>query len=278
MPTPSAFGCAEGSLGKCQIVIDGRREQARRMAAPYSHILAVTLVFVVGGLVKGVTGMGLPTVAMGLLGLLMAPAEAAAFLVVPSLITNVWQFLAGPHRLILFIRTWPMLLAIFLATLAGAGLMTGGSAGDATGFLGAALAVYAVVGLAKVRMSVPRRYEPWLSPIVGAATGVVTGATGVFVIPAVPYLQALGFEKEDLVQVLGLAFTTSTIALAAGLAWRGAFQVTDAWASTLCTAPALIGMGIGQIILARVDPATFRLLFFIGLLALGGDLIGRSLF
>jgi uncharacterized membrane protein YfcA len=241
-----------------------------------SAILTVTLIFALGGLAKGVAGMGLPTVAMGLLGLLMVPAQAAALVVIPSLVTNVWQFLSGQHRLVLMRRTWSMLLMICLVTWAGAGLIAGADAGLATIGLGAVLIVYAVIGLAKVHLSVPLRYEAWLSPAVGATTGIVTGATGVFVIPAAPYLQALGFDKDELVQALGLSFTTSTVALAAGLASRGAFHITDAWTSTLCTVPALIGMRIGQMIRTRVDPATFRGLFLVSLLLLGADLMLHS--
>ena len=50
----------------------------------------VAIVFTVAGWVKGVTGMGLPTVVMGALGLVMAPVQAAALLLVPSLVTNIW--------------------------------------------------------------------------------------------------------------------------------------------------------------------------------------------
>jgi uncharacterized membrane protein YfcA len=274
---PIAFGLVEGRLGKCQIVSAARLPQASGMPGTYSHVLSVTLIFVLAGMVKGLTGMGLPTVGMGLLGLLMAPAEAAAFLVIPSLITNVWQFFSGSHRLILLRRTWPMLFMIFLATWACAGLITGAGAGHSAAWLGAALVTYAGMGLAKVRLSVPNKYEVWLSPTVGAATGIITGATGVFVIPTVPYLQALDFDKDDLVQALGLSFTISTLALAVGLASRGAFQMMAAEASTLCTAPALLGMGIGQIVRARVDPATFRQLFLAGFLLLGGDLVACSI-
>jgi hypothetical protein len=247
------------------------------MSITHAQILAVVLIFILAGLVKGVTGMGLPTVAMGLLGLLMAPAEAAAALVIPSLVTNVWQYLSGPHRVLVLRRIWPMLLTISLATWAGAGLIAGDNAARATMWLGAALILYAASGLVKLRIAVPRAYERWLSPTIGAATGLVTGATGVFVIPAVPYLQALGFDKDDLVQVLGLSFTVSTIALAAGLSSLGAFHLNAAGASTLCTLPALAGMGLGQMVRKAVDPATFRLLFLTGLLLLGGDLAARSL-
>lgn len=168
-----------------------------------------------------------------------------------------------------------MLLAIGVATWAGAGLLSAGS--GATTALGVALIVYAIVGLAKFHIAVPPRTEPWLSPLIGAATGVVTGATGVFVIPAVPYLQALGLNKDDLVQALGLSFTISTVALAIGLASHGSFYLAAGSASLLCTVPALAGMQLGQWVRNRVDPMRFRLVFFIGLLLLGADLAARSL-
>jgi uncharacterized membrane protein YfcA len=237
--------------------------------------LATVVIFVLAGLVKGVTGMGLPTVAIGLLGLFMAPAEAAALLVIPSLATNLWQFAAGPHRLATLRRLWPMLLAVAVATWAASGLITVTGSG-ARAALGVALILYALIGLAKVQLSVPRRLEPVLAPVVGAATGLVTGATGVFVLPAVPYLQALGLDRDDLVQALGLSFTASTLALAAGLATQGAFHPSAAGLSLLCTAPALLGTGLGQSLRRRIDPVRFRLVFFIGLGVLGFDLAWRA--
>jgi uncharacterized protein len=248
------------------------------MAHTLIPVVWATLIFILAGAVKGVTGMGLPTVAMGLLGLLIPPGEAAALLIVPSLITNVWQFVAGPHRLRLLRRMWLMLAGIVVATWAAAGLIANSDGSGARTALGIALMVYAVTGLVRIRFSVPVWLEPWLSPVIGAVTGAITGATGVFVIPAVPYLQALGLDKEDLVQALGLSFTASTLALAAGLASHSAFPIAAAGASALYTAPALIGMLVGQWVRLRVDPATFRLIFFIGLLVLGGDLALHALF
>jgi len=102
-------------------------------------------------------------------------------------------------------------------------------------------------------------------------------ATGVFVLPAVPYLQALGFDKDDLIQALGLSFTVSTLALAAGLGHDGAFGIATIGWSTLAVLPALVGMGIGQWLRGRVRPTLFRTCFFVGLLALGADLAIRAL-
>jgi uncharacterized membrane protein YfcA len=240
-------------------------------------LLLVTATFLLAGFVKGVIGLGLPTVAVGLLGLTMPPAQAAALLVVPSLVTNLWQLFAGPRFGGLLRRLWPMLLAICLGTWAGAGLLTGGSAGRATTGLGAALVLYALLGLARWQLRVAQPWERPLSPAIGAVTGLVTAATGVFVLPAVPYLQALDLEREDLIQALGLSFTVSTLALAAGLGHDGAFDTTVLWHSGLAVLPALAGMGVGQWVRLRVRPALFRTCFFAGLLLLGADLVIRGL-
>ncbi len=240
-------------------------------------LVFVALTFLLAGVVKGVIGLGLPTVAMGLLGSVMAPAEAAALLVVPSLVTNIWQLAAGPRLLPLVRRLWSMLLGICIGTFAGAGLLLGGPAGGATAALRAALVFYALIGLILLQLHVSSRLEAWLSPVIGALTGLVTAATGVFVIPAVPYLQALDLDRDDLVQALGLSFTVSTLALAAGLTHQGVLQTGLAGASLLALAPALAGMLLGQWIRTRVSPAQFRRCFFAGLLLLGAHLLLRGL-
>lgn len=239
--------------------------------------VATILTFLLAGFTKGVIGLGLPTVAMGLLGLAMPPAKAAALLVVPSLVTNLWQLAAGPRFGALLRRFWPLLVGICLGTWAGAGLLAADGNGVAVTALGVALMVYALVGLIAPRVAIPRTLQPWLSPAIGGTTGLVTAATGVFVIPAVPYLQALGLEKDELVQALGPSFTISTVALAVGLAHDGALPASIAGASLLALAPSLLGMFLGQFVRARVRPAIFRRCFFLGLIALGADLASRAL-
>lgn len=231
--------------------------------------------FLVAGFVKGVIGLGLPTVAVGLLATVMSPAQAAALLIVPSFVTNIWQLLAGPRFGALLRRLWPMMVAIAVGTVASAGLIAGAKGPGPASALGAALVVYAVIGLAGFAFRVPARAEPWLSPAIGLATGLVTGATGVFVIPAVPYLQALGLDRDQLIQALGLSFTGSTVALAAGLAREGALPLTAGAASLVTLAPALIGMAVGQWLRGRVSAPTFRRAFLIGLLLLGAHLASR---
>lgn len=235
--------------------------------------LLVVLTFALAGAVKGVIGLGLPTVAMGLLGLAMAPAQAAALLIVPSALTNLWQLVAGGHLRGLLRRLWPLLLMIFIGTLLGSAWLGINSGAWAAHALGAALLVYALYGLLHPGLHLGARHERWLGPLCGLLTGVITAATGVFVIPAVPYLQALGLQREQMVQALGLSFTVSTLALALGLAGQGALGGEVLGASLLVLAPALLGMLLGQWLRQRISAPMFKRCFFIGLALLGAHLL-----
>lgn len=220
------------------------------------NIIYIGGVFLVAGVVKGVTGMGLPTVAVALLSFVMTPIEAAGLLIVPSLFTNVWQLVSGAPLYPLWRRLWPMMAGICAGTLAGGVFLQDG--GLAAGLLGLALAAYALMGLFSVQWTVAADSEHWLAPLAGAVTGVLSSVTGVFVLPAVPYLQALGLRRDDLVQAMGLAFTVSTMALATSLAAHDAWQMSMAGASFAAQIPAIAGMWLGQRVRGRLDPLVFR--------------------
>jgi uncharacterized membrane protein YfcA len=242
-----------------------------------STLAAIAGAFLLAGFVKGVIGLGLPTVSIGLLGLLMTPAQAAAVLVVPSLVTNIWQAAVGGGLLALARRLWPLLAGICIGTTLGVVVLPHDDNGRATVWLGLALAVYAALGLVKVEFFVPRHAETWLGLLMGAATGAVTVATGIFVMPGTPYIQSMEFDRDKLVQALGLSFTVSTITLAAALAYTGQVQTSLAWPSIVALAAALAGMGLGQLTRGKIKAETFRLCFFVGLMLLGLHLALRGL-
>src|SRR5262249_6708459 len=108
------------------------------------HIPIIALTFLLAGIVKGVTGMGLPTVAVGILGAIMSPVSAASLLVIPSFVTNFWQLFTGPNFLALMQRLWLMMLGIVVGTLAVSWLLTSANTEYASVGLGSALVLYAV--------------------------------------------------------------------------------------------------------------------------------------
>ena len=183
--------------------------------------------------------------------------------------------LLGPNKLRLMRRLWVMMVAIVISTVLGTRLLVVVDPVWSGRALGIAMIAYAAYALFSPAISIPQRFEPWLSPIMGAVTGTVTGATGVFVIPAVPYLQSLGFQKDELVQALGLSFTVSTVALAGGLLAHGAFRLEQIGLSLGAVIPALVGMWLGSIVRRMISAKTFRRCFLLFLVVLGFELALR---
>lgn len=239
--------------------------------------LYIAFTFLLAGFVKGVIGMGLPTVAVGLLGILMPPAAAAALMVAPSFVTNVWQACAGPLLLPLLRRLGGLLAGVCGGLWAMAWWAPAIDDRHATAALGAILIAYVAFGRIRLAVTIAPAAERWLSPLVGLVTGAITAVTGVFVVPAVPYLQRLGLDRNALVQALGLTFLTATVALGAALPAAMHRLLTEAWATlALSLVAALIGMVMGQWVRSRISLAAFHACFFWGMLALGVHLVVRG--
>ena len=238
--------------------------------------LSITIVmstFLLAGGVKGVVGLGLPTVSVALLSAAFGIEAALPLLVIPSFVTNVWQGAVGGHLAALLRRFGVALAIIPVATWIGYHYVFSEAPQAMDRVLGAALLVYAWLGLRAVRVPVPARAEPILTPLAGFANGVITGVTGTFVIPIVMYLEALGLDRDELVQMMGITFSVSTAALAGVLVLHGAYRVDAGFVSAAAVAPAIAGMMIGARLRARLAPATFRRWLLVGLGVIGLKLL-----
>lgn len=228
------------------------------------------------GTVKGVVGLGLPTVSLALLTPVLGLADAMAAMLLPSFLTNLQQALAGGGLAAMLRRFWPFLAAVAVGTLATSGAVAAMDTALLVMMLGGSIAVYAALGLVTPPWPNPGRHEAWLGPTAGAATGLLTGMTGSFVIPSVPYLQSLGLGRDRLVQTMGATFTVATLALALGLGGRGLIGGAEAVGSLAGILPAFIGMELGRRLRGRLSEIAFRRALFTALLLLGIWMIGRE--
>ncbi len=241
-----------------------------------SELMAVAAIYVLAGSVKGAVGLGLPTVSMGLLGIWLPVEQAAAILILPAFLTNIWQSLAGGALISLLSRLWPMLLCLVLGTLLTASIMTGGNNALNGAFLGAILVIYAGLVLAGYRFSVSRKAEPVLGPAAGLSTGLISGATGIFVVPVAPYLEALNLGKDGLVQAIGLTALIASAALAVGLGLNGSLESDVVLPGAIAVVAAFAGMFVGQALRARLSVELFRRWVLIALMLLGAAMIIRA--
>jgi uncharacterized protein len=232
-------------------------------------LILIAAAFLLAGFIKGVIGLGLPTVSMGLLAVTMPPAQAIAIVIVPAIVTNIWQTFGGPYLRDILRRLWPLMLGTVVGIWLNAGLLTGPYAPYGTVVLGGLLVIYALLGLSKLNFKVARRDEKWIGGIAGVLTGLVSAATGVQVIPSMPFMQAIGLEKDELVQALGVFFTVATVALAFNLTATGLLTAATALPGAIALVASFTGMFIGQAVRNRMEPAVFRRWFLISMILLG---------
>ncbi len=236
-------------------------------------ILAST--FLLAGVVKGVAGVGLPAISVGLLTVAFGLMPAMALIVLPSLAGNLWQAFAGRELRTVVARIWPFELAVIVGVPIGGFALVRVDVGLLSALLGFLLIAHALNGLFRPPAMLPARHEGWAGPLAGLLTGILAAMTGSYSVPAIFYFQSLGFSRDQLIQVLGFHFSVCAALLGLTL---GAFALMPAslvLISTACVIPALIGMAIGGQMRRRLSEAAFRTLFNVALLCLGMFLAAR---
>ncbi len=240
-------------------------------------LFTVSAVFLLAGTVKGVIGLGLPSVSLALLSLLLDLPTAMAILLAPALLTNIWQAFTGGNGVNIVRRTWPFLLTACTTVWLGAMALSRLDLSLLSALLGLLLFTYAAISLSGVRISVSPGGERWAGPLLGSINGVFTGMTGSFVVPGVMYLQAIGLPRDMLIQAMGMLFSVSALALGIALQQNNFLSTEQGYLSIAATLPAIIGMAFGQRIRKRLPEQTFRKVFFIALLALGAYIVVNAL-
>ena len=246
------------------------------MAWSSDLLILVTLTFLLAGTVKGVIGMALPTVSLGILAATVGLKEAIVLMLAPSFITNVWQGVTGGNFMSLIKRLWSLLAAMVLGTWFGAEALTMTDTSTLEALLGVTLISYGVFGLFKLELPTMNRRENWLSPIVGGATGGLAGLTGSTVLPVVPYLQALGMSRDAFIQAMGICFSTAALGIGIGLAGRNLLPPELGFLSVIGVFPALLGMMVGRFIRVRLSEQRFKQVFFVSVVVLGAYIAVRA--
>jgi len=236
-------------------------------------VLLVVFVFLLAGFIKGVIGFGLPTVSVSLLTAFLGLEVAIVIMLLPSLLTNVWQGMVGGHFLYLIRRFFWLLVSGIILTWITSSALTGGYIPLFVVLLGVAIFVSSALSIVGLKIPNPGEHECWLSPVIGGLSGAISGVTGVFVLPAVDYLRALVLTRDQLIQVMGIWFSVATISLGSALGHHGLVQDSLGLLSAVGIVPAFIGMMLGQRLRARLSPEVFRIVFLTGLCILGLYLI-----
>ena len=241
-------------------------------------IATAIVAFLVAGCVKGVIGLGLPLTSIAIMTTTIGLREAIPLIVIPVLVTNIWQAAQGGALGEHFRRFWAMNLLLCAGTWGGTVLLFMIDPNILLMLLGAVIIAWVLINLFSVRATVPEGAEWWVSPSVGLVSGVLTGLTGSVGAPVAIYLQALNLDKEAFLQAISLSFLLAAATWLPALAQQSAYDMETALISSTALVPAFAGMWIGQRIRLRLSEEHFRRGVFIFLLIVAANLIRKAVF
>lgn len=238
-----------------------------------SLIAFASAVLLLAGTVKGFIGLGMPTVALTLLTLQLDARFAVTLVLIPMLLSNVWQFWRGPDMVGCARRHWRY--AAILILFVAATVWFSQSAPDR--FLRAVLGVFVLVFcFSSWRNLVPpipahrvRLYET----ISALVAGLVGGLTAAWAPPLAMYLTGLRLERDAFVQALGFLITAGSISILLNYIAVGHSSVPDLAFSAFLFIPALIGFSVGERLRHRSHPEHFKKVFLGGFAVLGANLL-----
>ena len=226
--------------------------------------------FFLGGLVKGTLGIGLPMVAVPLLSLGMPATRAILLLMMPVLVSNVWQLRDSGVSKPGLLRFWPLIATLFCFTLITVPMTLAMPEATLRRVLAAVLLLAVALTALPLRLQVPPAREKLWSAGVGALSGVMGGVSSLTGPILISYLMSMRLPREVFVGTISVIYLAGALPIYASMAAQGRFAWADVALSTLALLPMAAGLILGQQIRGHLSETWFRraLLAFLVVVAL----------
>jgi len=232
--------------------------------------------FLLGGLVKGGLGFGLPLVTMSILPLLIPIEAALALNAVILPLSNVTQFVGERAMKETFVRFRPLLVGLVIGIPIGAAfvkyvddavLMTG---------LGVFVVLFSLFAAYTPTYRIPESAQRRIAVWVGVGIGLIGSLTTASGPVCVMYLVGLNLERGMFRSVLGLMFIISGVLIVGSFWALNIVTLPRLVLGVLCIVPTTVGMWAGNRLAGRMSSSGFRRLVLFGLVVLGANLVYRG--
>ncbi|WP_415402236.1 sulfite exporter TauE/SafE family protein [Tateyamaria sp. SN3-11] len=238
-----------------------------------SLIAFASAVLLLAGTVKGFIGLGMPTVAIALLTLQLDARSAVTLVVIPMLLSNVWQFWRGPDMAGCVKQHWRY--AIILILFVAATVWFSQSAPDQflRAVLGAFVLAFCFFSWRNMVPLIPPHRVRLFEGISAVVAGLVGGLTAAWAPPLAMYLTGLRLHRDAFVQALGFLITAGSVSIFVMFIAVGHSSGSDLAFSTFLLLPALVGFSVGERLRHRTDPEQFKKYFLGAFSILGVNLL-----
>ena len=222
--------------------------------------LVIVLALAAGGLTKGLTGLGLPGIAVPIMAAFLGVEQSVMIMLLPAVTTNLWLL----WRLRDCYGEVPEVPRVAVGGVPGVALGAAVLYLASDRFLSTLLALWVFVYLAvrylHPQMSLTRPARFRLAAPVGFASGILQGATGICVPVLVPYVDAIGANPRTYVFALAAVFLSLALTHLVFLLALQAYTPLLFGQSLLAVVPAMVFVPVGDWLRQFIRPRHFTVL------------------
>jgi uncharacterized membrane protein YfcA len=241
-----------------------------------SAILVIAFAYLLAGVAKGSVGFGLPLIAVPIVASIVPVPTAIALTLAPILISNIHQAASAARPATALRRFWPLILCMVAGSALGAQILTRIDRDSISITVGVLLLGFVASRGLAARLDVPRRAERWLNPVVGLASGLLGGVSGMLGPLFLIYLVALRLTRDAFVGTVSVFYLIGILPLYVTLIASGVIARNEAIISLLACAPLFAGIWAGVWLRGRVSQAGFMRLLLAMICLVGLNLIRRG--
>jgi uncharacterized membrane protein YfcA len=233
-------------------------------------------IFFLGGLVKGTIGVGLPTVTLTLLSFFFDIKDSISFILIPVILTNLVQMLDGKELKSIFQQTKFFLITSVIFVIPGFLILRAINSNTILLILASLLVLNSCLVLFNKIITIKRHTSFQTQFWIGALTGITTGVTSIYTMPFIFLIQSLKFNKDKLIQLMGLSFFLYSLTQFTLFYSFSMINEKVLLFSSVACVPIIFGVISGKYLRKVLSEKAFRLLFNYMLLISGIVIIIKS--
>lgn len=242
----------------------------------FYHLLVVCAAFSLGGLVKGVSSFGLPTVSVPIIVLILPLPTTVSILAVPLILSNLYQMLAAGDIKGSIQRHWSLYVALLVTLPIGVYFLAVVNTATLSVILGIVLIAITSLELMGIPLTFLKSHQRKVAPIIGVFSGIIGGMTSLFAILPIFFFVATGLEKEKFVSAVSVMLFSGSVILALSLQNANHLGVLEVVYGLIGMIPIMGFVWVGSQLRKRVDQVFFRKVVLSLILVVGISMIYRS--
>ena len=233
-------------------------------------------IFFLGGLVKGTIGVGLPTVTLTLLSFFFDIKDSISFILIPVILTNLVQMLDGKELKSIFQQTKFFLVTSVVFVIPGFLVLRAINSNTILLILASLLVLNSCLVLFNKIITIKKHTSFQTQFWIGALTGITTGVTSIYTMPFIFLIQSLKFNKDKLIQLMGLSFFLYSLTQFTLFYSFSMINEKVLLFSSVACVPIIFGVISGKYLRKVLSEQAFKLLFNYMLLISGIVIIIKS--